>query len=332
MPRDAIGLDVGGANLKAATASGDAVSVPFDLWRHPGRLADELAHFRDWWPNIEVVGVTMTGELCDCFETKRDGVRHILAAIGLAFPERPIRVWSTEGRFVGVDEAKHDHLAVAAANWHALATFIGRDVTRGPALLIDTGSTTTDIIPILDHVPVPRGVTDPDRLRSGELVYTGVRRTPVCAILGAEVAAEWFATTLDVYVRLGLLAPNTADQSTADGRPVTDWHAHGRLARMVGGDPEITPLEVTAELARRAFAAQRRTIAESIRRVLDRLPSPPRSGYLSGSGEFLARAAWADVGDTEATDLRSLSEAWGPVRATAACAFAVAVLASEPGV
>ena len=33
-------------------------------------------------------------------------------------------------------------------------------------------------------VPMPTGRTDPERLASGELVYTGVRRTPACALLG----------------------------------------------------------------------------------------------------------------------------------------------------
>src|SRR5947208_12344274 len=95
MPRDAIGLDVGGANLKAATASGQAVTVPFELWRHPDRLPVQLAGIRDRWPDVSVVAVTMTGELCDCFPTKRDGVRHILAAVAAAFPCCRTGVWST---------------------------------------------------------------------------------------------------------------------------------------------------------------------------------------------------------------------------------------------
>src|SRR3954454_2348909 len=105
MSRDAIGLDIGGANLKAATGLGDALSIPFELWRHSERLADELAGIRDRWPDVPTVGVTMTGELCDCFPTKRDGVRHILAAVGTAFPRHDVRVWTTAGRFVSVEDA-----------------------------------------------------------------------------------------------------------------------------------------------------------------------------------------------------------------------------------
>jgi len=331
MSRDAIGLDVGGANLKAATASGDAVSIPFELWRHPERLPAELALFSERWPDIPVVSVTMTGELCDCFETKRDGVCHILAALEQAFPGRIIRVWSTAGQFVTIEDANRSPLTVAAANWHALATFVGHHVPPGPALLIDTGSTTTDIIPIRDCVPVPRGLTDPERLRSGELMYTGARRTPVCAVLGSEVAAEWFATAQDVYVRLGLLPPDPNDCSTADGRPLMDANAHARLARMLGGDPEITPPADTLDLARRVFAAQRRSIATGIRRVIDYMAERPGAVCFCGSGEFLARAAWEDACSPSGARVISSADQWGAPRATAACAWAVAVLASEGG-
>jgi len=329
MPRDAIGLDIGGANLKAATASGQALSIPFELWRNPDRLASELGHIRDRWPDIGVIAVTMTGELCDCFQTKRDGVRHILAAAAAAFPARAIRAWSTAGGFVSMDEANRDYMAVAAANWHALATFVGREMPSGPALLIDTGSTTTDIVPILNRMPGPVGKTDAERLRTGELVYTGVRRTPVCALLGPEVAAEWFATTHDVYVRLGLLGPNPDDRSTADGRPMTGPNAHARLARMLGGDPEITPAEETKDLADRAFVAQRQAIAAGIRRVVDRLPNWPRAVCVAGSGEFLAKSAWDDVCGANGPGVHALTDLLGPARSVAACALAVAVLGAE---
>jgi probable H4MPT-linked C1 transfer pathway protein len=332
MPRDAIGLDIGGANVKAATASGQARSIPFELWRQPDRLADELATVRDQWPDIERLGVTMTGELCDCFQTKLDGVHHILAAVEGSFPGRTIRVWSTTGRFVDVNTASENYMVVAAVNWHALATFIGRDMPDGSGLLLDTGSTTTDIIPLRNGMPVPAGATDEARLRSGELVYTGVRRTPVCAVLGPEVMAEWFATTHDVYVRLGMLPEEPDNRSTADGRPMTDPFAHARLSRMLGGDPEITKPDVTMDLARRVLDTQRRMIADGIRAVLARLPDAPGAVCIAGSGEFLARTAWDEVvgtGPANRIPVFPLSSRLGPMLSEAACAYAVAVLAAE---
>ena len=83
---------------------------------------------------------------------------------------------------------------------------------------------------------MPLGRTDPERLQSGALVYTGARRTPVCAVLGGtahpplRVAAEWFATMLDVYLLLGDIRENELDTNTADGRPATRAAAAARIS------------------------------------------------------------------------------------------------------
>ena len=69
----------------------------------------------------------------------------------------------------------------AAANWLALATAAARFVADGRGLLIDIGSTTTDLIPLDQGKVVVQGRTDTERLRTGELVYAGIRRTPICA-------------------------------------------------------------------------------------------------------------------------------------------------------
>lgn len=333
MPADSIGLDIGGANLKAATASGDAMTVPFELWRHPERLADELTLVRSRWPEFGRVAVTMTGEFCDCFHTKRDGVRHILAAVKTVFGDAALLVWTTAGELVPVRQfERSDALLAAAANWLALATYVGRWARTGAAILIDTGSTTTDVIPLENGRPAPTGRTDSERLRSGELVYTGVRRTPVCAVLGPAVAAEWFATTHDVYVRLCRLPAEPECRATADGRPMTPEFVHARLARMLGGDPEITPPADTWVLADRAHGVQRATIAAAIRRVLERLSVPPKTVIVSGSGEFLARAAWEELTPSRewsAVRVQSLAELVGASCSEAACARAMAVLAWE---
>jgi probable H4MPT-linked C1 transfer pathway protein len=321
-----LGLDVGGANLKAASADGTALCRPFALWKRPEALGDELRALLAELPPAGALAVTMTGELCDCFATKREGVLAILAAVGAAATGRPVRAWLTDGRLAPTDEARADPLKAAASNWHALATYAGRVGPKGPALLLDVGSTTTDIIPLLDGQPAPAGFTDTGRLRSGELVYTGARRTPVCALLSAGVAAELFATTLDVYLTLGDL-PESPSTDTADGKPATQAHAHVRLARMLGGDAETVCPEVIAALARRAEGAQLTAMQAGLRMVLERLPGPPRTIILAGSGEFLARKLLAHA--ALACDVVSLRERLGPEVSAAACAYALAVLATE---
>src|SRR5262249_24124617 len=197
------------------------------------------------------------------------------------------------------------------------------------ALLIDIGSTTTDIVPLNDGKPIPRGLTDFDRLRRRELVYTGVRRTPVCALLGEAVAAELFATTLDAHLALGYVTEDAADMGTADGRPATRPAAHARLARMLGADSEACTEEDTRRLAEAVHERQMSLIRTALTQVMAQLPGMPRTVVLSGSGEFLGRELLATAG--EFADLRvvSLGEHLGPVISQAACAYAVAVLAAE---
>ena len=332
-----IGLDIGGANLKAAHTNGAALVCPFELWRRPGDLAGHLAELvRDLSP-ADRIAVTMTGELCDCFETKREGVGAILDAVAAVLPADQVGVWSTGGRFLPVRAAGQDFLRIAAANWHALAAFAGRFAPNGPAILIDVGSTTTDIIPLLNGAPVPRGITDSERLRTGELVYTGVTRTPLCALLGERVMAEFFATTQDAYVMLGLIPELPTQRSTADGRPATRRHAHYRLARLLGGDGELTPEQVTMDLAKAVEERQRDLIVRALHQVASTLPGSPRTCIVSGSGEWLAGRSWAsfmaslDRAVVAAPTVIELCNWIGPAASAAACAYALAVLASERG-
>ena len=336
MPPTILGLDVGGANLKAATADKRAAAVPFPLWKQPDGLAAKLAEVVKQFPDAEGFAVTMTGELCDCFETKRDGVNHILTAVQRASRCFPIRVWTTDGKFVTVEEAREHYLKAAASNWHALATFAGSYAHRGTALLIDIGSTTTDLIPILDGEPWAQGKTDPERMRAGELVYTGVRRTPVCALLGHHgLAAELFATAIDAYLLLGHVPEDPGDTDTADGRPATKAHAHARLSRMVCGDPDLTHTTETHRLAELVYDAQSQAIRRAIDEHLRRLRvlqqgslGTDRVAVLSGSGEFLARQI-IDPLRREFTDFVSLTDRLGPTLAACAPAYALAVLATE---
>jgi probable H4MPT-linked C1 transfer pathway protein len=281
------------------------------------------------WPPFDLLAVTMTGELCDCFATKRDGVAAILDAILLAGVKVPVRVWMNDGRLVDVPTALDDPLSVAAANWLALATFAARFTTLGPAVVLDVGSTTTDIIPLLDGRPIPEGRSDPERLRCGELVYTGVRRTPLCALLGGQVAAEFFATTLDAYLVLGQLPEDPEDCDTADGRPATREHAEARLARMICADLETSSHAERHDIAVRVARRQVQMISHALESVTRRLPGAPESVILSGSGEFLAEIAWRGQKSLAHSASISLRERLGVEISRAACAYALAVIASE---
>jgi probable H4MPT-linked C1 transfer pathway protein len=323
-----LGLDIGGANLKIAHTSAPPLCVPFALWKSPTLLPHALRQLVSQRRVRDLLVVTMTGELCDCFPSKRQGVHAILDAVESVAGPTPVRVWRNDGRFVDVATARATPLQVAAANWLALATFVGRYAPYGPALLIDIGSTTTDIVPLIGGRPIPAGRTDPERLRCHELVYTGVRRTPLCALLGGEGAAELFATTLDVYLVLGCVPERPDDPNTADGRPCTKAFAHARLARMLCADLETSTEAERIELAERLAARQIHMIQQAIGQVAARLPAPPSFVILAGEGEFLADRAVRHLPTFSSAQVISLS-ARLHMNSQAACAYAVATLAAE---
>ncbi len=335
--RKFLGLDIGGANLKISDGEQCAFSEPFPLWKMPELLAERLRGLIARFDGVEGLAVTMTGELADCFETKAQGVDFILSAVEQAADGKPIFVWQTGAEFIAPEVAREIPLLVAAANWHALATFVGRMVPEGLSLLVDMGSTTTDIIPIFQGVPVPNGLTDRERLVSGELVYTGVARTPICAVLKAArhrlqrvpVAAEFFATTLDAYLLLEKIPEDPANTDTANGKPATKKESHDRIARMICCDRDEVSREDAVFISEMVNTAQKQEIMNAIADVLGDQQESLQHILISGSGSFLIEQICNLPAYLENIERISLGNVFQENIAQAACAFAVARLATE---
>jgi probable H4MPT-linked C1 transfer pathway protein len=331
-----IALDIGGANIKAAHTSGQARTMPFELWKRRDQLPTVLARLRAAFPPTDQVAVTMTAELCDCYPTKATGVREVLGAVVAVYPNERIRVWGTDERFHSVEQMRDRPELAAASNWLALANLAARLVPEGPGLLIDIGSTTTDLVPLRDGRAAPKGRTDTQRLRTGELVYAGVRRTPICALATelrlrgtpTGLSAELFATTLDVYLIRGDIPSDPRDDATADGRPATADAARDRLARMIGADRDTFSSEDAAAFADAADAALVARLTAAADRACVATVGRPRQAVVAGSGEFLARRVARAVVEPESPNI-SLNEAWGKLASSAACAYALVVLAGE---
>lgn len=332
-----IGLDIGGANLKASDGLQQTLSVEFPLWQKPEQLAHALTELLSHFPAEATLAVTMTGELADCFRTRSEGVQAILNAVSVACGDRDTFVWQTTGEFVSLEEAAEFPLLTAAANWHALATWAGRMSPTGQALVIDIGSTTTDLIPLEEGIPVPVGRTDYERLASDELVYLGVRRTPLCSLLShvkvrgeqVGIARELFATTLDVHLWLLHLSEQPECRNTANGQPATCAAAGDRIARMVCADRDSIAPEDLQEIARTVHERELEILATALQRVLDRMESPPVAILLSGEGEFLAEQLLQWTGACPQTERIRLGNVLGASHSQGACAYALARLGME---
>ena len=322
-----LALDIGGVNIKVAHSDGDAECRPFALWQQPRCLPDVLGEMARQAAPFEHLALTMTAELCDCFATKRDGVHCILDAVEAMGAGKSVHVWQTDGRFVSPTEARLNPLRCAAGNWHALGTLLALMLNGEDALLIDTGSTTTDLIALHDGQVCAEGLTDTERLATGELLYVGAQRTPLMA-LGPTVAwrghphpvmAESFARTQDVYVLTGNLLPQPDCLATCDGRPMTQRAAAARVVRMIGADLELLNIGDAVQLAH-AFAGEVRTrVSEAVARCAAR--RKVTRVVTSGSGAFLAEAgAAATLPDTP---IEQLADRIGAEASVAACAHAL---------
>lgn len=271
-----IGVDIGGANLKYASSDGISRSSFFPLWKSPDELANELARDLSCLGGAGDLVVTMTGELADCFLDRETGVAHIVqqtlsAASSTAIPS--VHFYGVDGCFHHPDQLPEPD-TLAASNWHALASYVGTEIAPD-AMLIDIGSTTTDIIPIRAGNVATPSKTDFDRLREGSLVYVGCRRTPVCALVdhltigtdACPVMNEYFATTDDARLVLGLAQERPDDHDTADGQPRTSEYAANRLARMIGLDRRQVGLEQARHLADELMQAAKHQIMQGIQQV-----------------------------------------------------------------
>ena len=333
-----VGWDIGGVNTKAARvilgpdgpSRPRARGVPLEMERDAESLAPTLRDLAQALGGGPVLhAVTMTAELSQAFRTKREGVGFVLDALGEAFPGEPMRVYTVDGRFLDPEEARGRPLEVAAANWAATARFVGRETPD--CLLVDIGTTSTDIIPILSGEPATVGRTDPERLLSGELVYTGALRTPVEAVARSvplwgghcPLAAERFALMGDVYLWVGALDAAEYTVTPPDGRPPTREFAGERLARAVCADAEMLDEDAVGTIARALAEEQLEAVIAGMRRVLSR---HPRLGtaVVTGLGDFIA----AEAARRMRLELVPLAERLGDAARTAPAA-AVALLLAE---
>jgi probable H4MPT-linked C1 transfer pathway protein len=236
-------------------------------------------------------------------------------------------VYAVDGRFLTVAEACQAPLDVAAANWAATARIVAESVPD--ALLIDIGTTSTDIIPIVDGEVAALGWTDPDRLASGELVYSGAVRTPVEALApcvplaGLEVglSAEGFASSGDVHVWRRDMDPADYSAPTPDRRPATREFAGERLARAICADRQMVSEARVTAIADALAAAQVTRIADAITRIRARHRAL-HTAVVTGLGAFIAARAARQAG----LDVVTLASALGDDAARCAPAASVALL------
>jgi probable H4MPT-linked C1 transfer pathway protein len=256
-----IGIDVGGANLKVVDDTGPHLHY-CPLWE--GAPLTTLLHHYVTAPD-DPVAVVMSGELADCFESKMEGIAFIVNAVRNAFHS---------ARFYGTDGQFHDNAVpqLAAANWLASADYLRAEYPD--AVLLDIGSTTADIIPLMRFESM-KGLTDLLRLQNGYLIYTGMLRGSIATLLHSvtlervqtPVSSEYFAISADAHLVLGHITPAQYSCDTPDKKEKTKKAALRRLARVVCGDLDEIGTDGAYQIAEQFWEKQRGLICDQVQRV-----------------------------------------------------------------
>ena len=328
-----MGWDIGGAHVKACLLrNGEVADVAqwaCPLWQGMEHLERVLRLARERWPQkltAAAHAITMTGEMTDLFENREDGVHRIAALLAAeltpASAADALHFYTGDAAWCRAVDVGTHWAQIASANWLATAQHAAQHAARSArggrgepgseGVLIDIGSTTTDLIAFRAGRVLGTSRSDVQRLASGELVYQGVVRTPLCALApriewqGRElnVMNEFFATTADVYRLIGELDAAHDLHPSADNAAKDPLATRRRLARMIGLDARDAN---DADWLAFAHAWRRHQVAEiggQLRRVMDAhgLFGTTTVAISAGCGDFLAADVLAHaVADTGST-------------------------------
>ena len=201
------------------------------------------------------------------------------------------------------------------------------------SLVVDIGSTTVDVIPVLNGNPEFSGATDLDRLMNKTLIYAGVERTSIASIANTlpyrstnvPVARELFATTADAFIVLGKLPESTSCIGTVDGKPRTKLAATERLARMICACPSEFTLSDAMKMAEAIEQILTRLITDAVQHQLELYN--PTVIICTGHGGFLISHVMANL--SESLTVEFLNDKLTPNQLRAAPALAVASLLQQ---
>ncbi|MFX1381306.1 MAG: hydantoinase/oxoprolinase family protein, partial [Promethearchaeota archaeon] len=257
-----LGLDIGGANTKAALILFEKNQMSktfsyieyFPFWEKNineipkmlKRIVNYLIYKNQFNQfDLDYIAITITAELSDAFQTKKEGINTILDALEKVFQKEKMFFISSTNEFFSFDKARKEYIKIAAANWVSTALFLGHFESK--CILIDAGSNTIDIIPVSNSVPITKGKDDVSRLLNHELIYTGGLRATIPSITHfvpfkgemIRISFEKFALISDVHRILNNISEQQYINDTADNRSKSIDDCYARLSRIICADIDM---------------------------------------------------------------------------------------------
>ena len=237
-----IGWDIGGSNTKISIIKSNRANSEvheIELWNDNGlsklkKLVSEFGNNK----SDTYHGVTLSGEMCDIFPSRKNGINTILSFFK-KYSSNTL-IYSSSG-FLKLHKIR-EYKKVASMNWYSIGEMISNKIDN--CIIIDMGSTTTDFIMIKNNKIINKREDDFTGLNHDELLYTGFLRSPIYALtnevrvnmISSKVIPENFSTMADVYQILNIIDIKYDYSSRADGRSKTILNSYKRVARSFGFD------------------------------------------------------------------------------------------------
>jgi len=229
----------------------------------------------------------MTAELSDIFPDRKNGIKHVVNLSSKILGEKNIFFYSKKS-FLKKKLAIKKPFELNSMNWHATASFVSNFFPN--CILVDIGSTTSDIIPIKNKEIISKDVSDYQRLKSNELIYLGVLRTPIQAVEKKKnLINENFANLSDVYRVLNKI-PSTFDLlPTLDSKTKNKHDSARRIARIFGKDYKKNHFLKWKKIAYQIEGEHLKILKSVIKKIEKKnfLKKVPIIG--AGIGEFLVK-------------------------------------------
>src|SRR5438105_1146159 len=123
--QNVLGWDIGGAHLKGARAEkgiiARAAQIASPLWLGVDALERAFFEAEAVLGQAPLNAITMTGELCDAFATREEGVTRLAVMMIRLLTPRRVVFYARRSGFVGAAQIAKRVVEIASANWHASA-------------------------------------------------------------------------------------------------------------------------------------------------------------------------------------------------------------------
>ncbi len=359
-----LGIDLGNAKVKfVALERGN--SLPEAVWGggpipfNPRRLPDRRQDFDEGLPSAlarflishafvpeEFERVVVSTSHFFSYPSFEAAHLHTVELLERLFPASEVRLLGAEGRLYTLGEARAlagpQVVRFAATKFWGSAYLASKLIDHG--LSIDTGTTSTDIIPVVGGRPDPQAAQDPDRynldrLKTRRFSWYGMTATPL-DYLAHEAEAE--GELWPLYPRVAKTEVLTAILDLAP-RDLAEAHAYGgqfpsveaarfQLAQACGLDVQLIGAQTLEAIARDLYRRMVERLAANVRRVAEIAglgPVQRAQGAVMGLGRAsVARDALLLAGFDEAR-LVDVEELLGSELSSVSTAYGAALLGLE---